>query len=391
MHTRNSSRMVLLFVAGCLGALTSFSPEECFAADATKGAERRFLYAAMPGIRNYLEYGGHGVLVFDIDDGHKFVRRIPARGLDEKGQPLNVKGICASAVTKRLYVSTLQFLTCFDLVTDRILWEKSYEGGCDRMAIAPDGKVIYLPSLEKEHWHVVDAISGEIIKKIVTKSGAHNTIIGVDGKHAFLAGLKSPILRVTDTTTHEVVREIGPFGDVIRPFTVNGRGTLCFVNVNDLLGFEVGDLATGRMLHRVEVKGFKPGQVKRHGCPSHGVGLTPSEKELWLTDAANSHLHIFDNTVMPPKQVADIRVRDQPGWITFSIDGRYAYPSTGDIIEVATRKIIGGLTDETGAAVQSEKMIEIDFRKDEPVRTGDQFGLGRATRKETVGPTSASK
>jgi len=383
MHTRNSSRTALLFVTLCLGTIAFVSSEQCFAADDAKGAERRLLYAAAPGIRNYLEYGGHGVLVFDIDNGHKFVRRISARGLDEKGQPLNVKGICVSAVTKRLYVSTLQFLTCFDLVTDRILWEKSYEGGCDRMAITPDGKVIYLPSLEKEHWHVVDALSGEIIKKIVTKSGAHNTIVGIDGKHAFLAGLKSPILRVTDTATHEVVREIGPFGNVIRPFTVNGRGTLCFVNVNDLLGFEVGDLTTGRMLHRVEVKGFKPGPVKRHGCPSHGVGLTPSEKELWLADAANSHLHIFDNTVMPPKQVADIPVRDQPGWITFSIDGRYAYPSTGDIIEVATRKIIGGLTDETGASVHSEKMIEIDFRNGEPVRAGDQFGLGRVTGKET--------
>jgi len=391
MDTRNSSRAMLSFIVLCLCTLPLLTSEQCFAADDAKGAERRFLYAAMPGIRNYLEYGGHGVLVFDIDNGHKFVRRIPARGLDEKGQPLNVKGICVSAVTKRLYVSTLQFLTCFDLVTDRILWEKSYEGGCDRTAITPDGKVIYLPSLEKEHWHVVDALSGEIIKKIVTKSGAHNTIVGIDGKHAFLAGLKSPILRVTDTTTHEVVREIGPFGNVIRPFTVNGRGTLCFVNVNNLLGFEVGDLTTGKMLHRVEVNGFKQGEVKRHGCPSHGVGLTPSEKELWLADAANSHLHIFDNTLMPPKQVADIPVRDQPGWITFSIDGRYAYPSTGDIIEVATRKIIGGLTDETGAAVHSEKMIEIDFRNGQPVRTGDQFGLGRVTGKEAVGPTSSSK
>ena len=35
------------------------------------------------------------------------------------------------------------------------------------------------------------------------------------------------------------------------------------------------------------------------------------------------------------------------------------------------------LTDETGAAVQSEKLLEIDFRGDTPVRAGDQFGLGR--------------
>ncbi len=35
---------------------------------------RRLLYVASPGVRNYLEYGGHGVIVFDIDNGHKFVK-----------------------------------------------------------------------------------------------------------------------------------------------------------------------------------------------------------------------------------------------------------------------------------------------------------------------------
>ena len=111
---------------------------------------------------------------------------------------------------------------------------------------------------------------------------------------------------------------------MIRPFTVNGAQTLCFVNVNDLLGFEVGDLESGKMLHRVEVPGFEKGPTKRHGCPSHGVGLTPDERELWLADAANTRVHVFDATVMPPKQVASIKLRDQPGWITFSIDGDYA-------------------------------------------------------------------
>src|SRR5262249_28994795 len=160
-----------------------------------------------------------------------FVKRVPSAGFDEKGAPLNVKGICACAATKRLYVSTLKSLICFDLVTEKILWEKNYEGGCDRMSITPDGKVIYLPSLEKEHWHVVNALNGDVIMKLIPKSGAHNTIIGVNGKHAYLAGLKSPVLRVADTKTHEVIREVGPFSNFIRPFTVNGHGTLCFVNV----------------------------------------------------------------------------------------------------------------------------------------------------------------
>lgn len=341
--------------------------------------ERRLLYVAVPGIRNYLEYGGHGLLVFDIDDGHRCVKRIPTAGLDSDGKPLNVKGICASADTKRAFISTTQTLTSLDLVTEEILWERPYEGGCDRMAISPDGSIIYLPTLEKDHWHVVDAQSGEVLAKIVPRSGAHNTVYGLDGRRVYLAGLRSPLLTVADTASHSAVEAIGPFSDGIRPFTVNGSQTLCFVNVNELLGFEVGDLKTGKRLHRVEVRGFEKGPVKRHGCPSHGIGLTPDEREIWVADATNRRMHIFDATVMPPAPVADIELRDEPGWITFSLDGHYAYPSTGDVIETATRKIVARLTDEHGAAVQSEKMLEIDFRGDQPIRAGDQFGLGRIT------------
>ena len=134
------------------------------------------------------------------------------------------------------------------------------------------------------------------------------------------------------------------------------------------------------MLHRVEVTGYEKGPVKRHGCPSHGVGLTPDEKELWLSDGPNSRLHIFDATVMPPRQVATIELRDQPGWVTFSLDGRYAYPSTGEIIDTTTRQIVATLTDEKGGQVQSEKVVEVVMAGGRPTGTGDQFGIGRHAR-----------
>jgi hypothetical protein len=82
---------------------------------------------------------------------------------------------------------------------------------------------------------------------------------------------------------------------------------------------------------------------------------------------------------MPPRQLESIKLRDEPGWITFTIDGRYAYPSTGEVIEAATRKIVAVLKDENGSPIQSEKLLEIDFDGDRPVRTGDQFGIGRVT------------
>jgi DNA-binding beta-propeller fold protein YncE len=146
--------------------------------------------------------------------------------------------------------------------------------------------------------------------------------------------------------------------------------------VNGLLGFEVGDLKTGRKLYRVEVEGYKPGPVKRHGCPSHGIAMTPDEKELWVCDGHNSRLHIFDATATPPKLMSSIPVRDQPGWITFSIDGRFVYSSTGEIIDARTKQIITALKDETGREVHSEKVLEIVFDNKKPVRAGDQFGKG---------------
>src|SRR6478672_1073803 len=85
-----------ILVALCLEFLVSNG----WAAEA-KG-EHRYLYVAVPGIRNYLEYGGHGLLVFDIDNGHKFVKRIKTSGLNKQGTPDNVKGICASAKNHRV-------------------------------------------------------------------------------------------------------------------------------------------------------------------------------------------------------------------------------------------------------------------------------------------------
>jgi DNA-binding beta-propeller fold protein YncE len=374
MNLRRALAFGSLLAAGAslTGAFAAPTPAPASAS----GEERRLLYVAVPGIRNYVEHGGVGLLVFDIANGHRFVRRIPTFPVELGKEPENVKGVVASARTGRLYVSTPQRLGAFDLVTDRMLWSRTYEGGCDRMAISPDGKQLYVPSFEGPHWTVVDGATGNVVGTIVTNSGAHNTIYGPRRGLAYLAGLKSPMLNVADGATRRVVKQVGPFGNAIRPFTINGSETLAFVNVNALLGFEVGDLQTGRLLHRVEVEGYKQGPVKRHGCPAHGIGLTPDEKELWLADGANNSVHIFDATVMPPRQVASIRLRDQPGWVTFGIDGRYAYPSTGDVIDTRTRQIVATLEDETGRSVQSEKLLEIVFAGGRPVRAGDQFGLG---------------
>jgi hypothetical protein len=366
------TRFVAFLAISCLACVTSESGAD---------GDRHFLYVAAPGIRDDLSVGGAGILVFDIDHDHAFVKRIatPASGMKK---PENIKGICANAAARRLYFTTLTRLYCLDLEKETCIWEKALPGGCDRLEITADGNQLYVPSLEGPHWNVVDARTGDLLTKIETKSGAHNTICSLSAPRAYLAGLKSPWLTVIDTKTQQFAQKIGPFSAAIRPFTVNAAGTRCYVNVNGLLGFEVGDLTTGKMLERVEVQGFHTGQTKRHGCPSHGIGLTPDEREIWLCDAVNRRLHVFDLTANPPKQIAGIPLREEPGWVTFSLDGSFAYPSTGEVIDVKTRKIAAALQDEKGRQVHSEKLLEIDFRNGKPIWNGSQFGLGRAGRTE---------
>jgi YVTN family beta-propeller protein len=338
---------------------------------------RRLLYVASPGLVGDLSHGGHGVLVFDIDDRHRFVKRIPSRGLASDGAPLPTRGICANASAQRFYVTTLEGMIAFDLRTDAILWEKRYDGGCDRMSITPDGAKVFTPSFEKDFWHVIDGRTGDAVARIPTERAAHNTIVSQDGAEAYLADRHSRLVQVVDTKTNQVLRKVGPFSAVVRPFTVNGRSTRLFANVDALLGFEIADLKSGAVLDRIEVPGF-PVAPGRHSVPSHGVALAPDEREVWVTDGANHRLHVFDNTATRPRWVHSVALSDEPGWVTFSRDGRFVYPSTGDVIDAASRAIVARLVDENGTFVISEKMVEIDFDAAGIVSaTGDQFGVGR--------------
>ena len=378
MKRKATYPLLLLFSAFMLTVPTSWTSPitDENTAEVNAPAPGRYLYVAVPGIRSYLGYGGHGILVFDMDNDHRFVKRIKTQGLNNDGKPLNVKGIAVSVPLNSIYVSTLQTLQRIDLTTEKIVWEKTYEGGCDRMSISPDGKIMYLPSLEKDFWNVVDCNTGDVIKKITVVRRAHNTVYGPSGDHVYMADIASPYLHVAETKTHSIVRKIGPFGEGIRPFTINSAETRVFVNVDGLLGFEVGDLKTGKRLDRIVVEGWNMGEVRRHGNPSHGIGLTPDETELWVSDGYNMRMHVF-SAIPPYQQLTTIPLQDMPGWVTFSMDGKYAYPSSGEVIDVKTRKILHTLQDEFHNYVASEKMVEVHISGNKVVKAGDQFGIGR--------------
>jgi DNA-binding beta-propeller fold protein YncE len=374
------ARRLLVIVAAALALSLAMRPQ----AQQTS----RFLYAALPGVGggNNLSYGGAGILVFDIDHGHKFVKRVPLQGAPPEPRPdgrpaaqESIKGIAAHAQTARLYVSTSRRVAAYDLLTDKLAWEQTYEGrGTDRVAVSPDGKTLYAPVLGQPKWVVADAATGRPVAVIDKPGTAHNTAFSDDGERVYLESQgNTKTMSVVDAKTRTIIKEIGPFSDVVRPFTFNGRQTLVFANINGLLGFEVADLNTGAVLHHVPVPGVTPGRSPTHGIPSHGIAMTQDETEIWIADNANNALRIFDATHLPPTLKTSVTVRDEPGWITFGLDGTLAYPSTGDVIDVRTKRSIATLQDENGANAESEKMLEIDFAGDRPSTAGNQFGLGK--------------
>jgi hypothetical protein len=79
---------------------------------------------------------------------------------------------------------------------------------------------------------------------------------------------------------------------------------------------------------------------------------------------------------MPPKQIASIKTTAGPYWITVGLDGNLAYVSSGDIIDMKSRKIIGQMKDEYGRTMYSEKLLDMLFTNGKLTRMANQFGNG---------------
>jgi hypothetical protein len=160
------------------------------------------------------------------------------------------------------------------------------------------------------------------------------------------------------------------------PFTLNGGETRLYGNVFGLNGFQVGDVTSGQALEAVPV----PGQTSTAGILNqHGIGLTPDEKEVWVVDGTSAVVHVFDVTVSPPKETHQVQTTNsQLHWITFTMDGRFAYASVTPMAGAFDTDVLDTATyARTGKVGPSECLLEIDVSGSEIVAIGNQFGVGR--------------
>jgi hypothetical protein len=355
------------------------------------------------GVHHYeYVFPSKAIDVYDMDNGQKLLKTIalPAAATD-------VRGAAASPATHILYVSYGNdspaggggTMLAYDLLGEKILWTRAYAEGIDSMAITPDGKTIYMPVGEASsasNWNVIEAATGNITGKIEGGAGPHNTIVSLDGKHVFMGGREASFLTEADTQTNQLIKQIGPLlSGTVRPFTINGSQTLAFTTATGYLGFQVSSISSGKVLYTVPVSGPFPYTSGQAGpsSPSHGISISPDEKELWLIDQPNSYVHVFDISGLPgsaPKQIADIKLTRtmsgsqvgctydclREGWLQHSLDGRFVYVGdSGDVIDTKTRQSVANLE----PLYNSRVYLEIDWSGGVPVATSTRSGLGYVT------------
>src|SRR5438128_10487260 len=114
MKATSNIGILLLFITGNILTPGWISPTQKFKdyhfPNVNAPASGKYLYVAVPGIRDYLGYGGHGLLVFDINNNHRFVKRIKTQGLHPDKTPSNVKGVAVSLAFNSIYISTIESL-----------------------------------------------------------------------------------------------------------------------------------------------------------------------------------------------------------------------------------------------------------------------------------------
>jgi outer membrane protein assembly factor BamB len=211
----------------------------------------RYLYCATPDGAQAEGKSGTGIVIFDIDDGHKFVKRIGIPDFKE-----GIRGFTGCTATKRLYFGTTnKRMGCFDIESGKVVWNRTYDRGCDRSCITADGKTIYAPT---GWWHrgeddgflVIDPENGDPVRNIAVGPAAHNSIASLDGKFVYLGTTTK--LTQFDAKSGKVLQSIEPVGESgVFPYTVKSDNSMAYVCLGQHVGVDVVDLKAGKPIHRL--------------------------------------------------------------------------------------------------------------------------------------------
>ena len=169
----------------------------------------------------------------------------------------------------------------------------------------------------------------------------------------------------------------------MRPFSINGSETRAYIAWSNYRGFSVGDLTTGKIIKSVSFGG-NPCII----APSHGVSLSPDNKEVYVMDSCVDTIRAYTATD-DPQPIAAIPLThkihggteqacawdcSKDGWVMHSRDGKYVYiGDSGDVIDTATHTVTTYLD---LLANCRHGFLDIVWKNGQIVDTSTHVGLG---------------
>jgi hypothetical protein len=321
------------------------------------------------------------ISVYDIDAGHKLIKTIHT-----VGGVSDIRGVAASAVSGKLYVSYLTgsgsgMIYCLNLYKDSILWNKVISPGVDRLSISPDGQLLYVPTSEDHDFtyiNILDANTGDVVRTVQVSNHSHDTLYPLSGpifQETKASDGSGRYLYMIDPVSY-AVSKVGPYSDVLGPYAVDSTSSYVVNNVYNLWGMQVANLKT----HQV-VTAVIPNHPSGSAGWLHGIGWTPDESEVWESSSGNEpHVYVWDmlNPMAPVlKQRLDLKIGNGPHWVTFDIKGDYAYVAPSKNAGNGTEIFNVGTHTPAGVIGSSEDMLEVDFANGRISQVGNQYGIGR--------------
>lgn len=230
----------------------------------------------------------------------------------------------------RLYISNEaeSTLDVVDAKTLKVTRNIKLSGHPNNISISQDGKRVYAAIVEAPGAvDVVDTVSLEKVKTLPMKGGVHNTYVTPDGRFVVAGSILGKILTVIDQKTEKPVWEL-PFDNGVRPiaFEKNSDGSTkrMFVQLSNVHGFAVVDFATHKEVTRITLPDAPKGALPDiAGTPSHGIGVAPDGKTLWVNSSLNNKVYVY--SLPDLKLMGGIAVGRTPDWLTMTPDGRKVY------------------------------------------------------------------
>jgi YVTN family beta-propeller protein len=267
-----------------------------------------------------------------------------------KGVPIN-HGAAASPDGSRLYFSSEaeQALHVVDGKTLQLVKKIPLSGRPNNMSISRDGSRVYIGIVSAPGAvDVIDTVSLERLKSIPTKGGIHNVYVTPDGKYIVAGSIAGKLMTVIDQKTDEQRWTL--FSEGVRPLTfetnADGSTKRIFVQLSDFHGFAIVDFAQRKEVGRIELPNDVPADKVDKGpfnaSPSHGIGVAPDGKTLWVTSRPNARVYTYslpDLKLLPNP----VDLGGRPDWVTFTPDSKLLYIATENtdsvvVVDVPARK-----------------------------------------------------